>query len=100
MQMWTGRKPGGADIADHIALGDALALAHAFGESRQVSVPGGVLGLMAQHDCVAVAALAAGKFDYAVAGGLDARADGRTVVDAFMRAPRLQHRMEARIGVA
>src|SRR5262249_28161830 len=94
VQVRAGGKPRRADEADDIPLRDTRALANTLREPRQVPVPGRVMRLVAQDDQVAVATLAPGEFDDAVAGGLDARAGRGDVVYALVRAPLLQDRME------
>src|SRR4029078_8890856 len=62
----------------------------------QMAIPGRELGLVAQNHDVAVTALAPRNVDDAVRGCFHARAGGRAIVDAFVRAPHLQYRVKAR----
>src|SRR5262245_30232606 len=93
-------KTGRPDISDNVPLRDARTLAHVFRHCREMPVPRRVLRLMTEHDEIAVTALAAGDFNNAVSGRSYPRSRGRAVVDASVRAPFAQYRMEAGIGKA
>ena len=56
-----------------------------------MAIPGREFGLVAQDHDVAIAALTSRDIDDTVGGCFDARAGRRAVIDAFVRAPRLQH---------
>src|SRR5512146_1209500 len=96
--MRSASQAGHAHIADDLALPQTLPLAEATGKARQVAVYRGEVALMINHHHVAVAALFADEGDDAVAGDLDLGAHRRGVIDPFMRAPFVQHRMEARLA--
>src|SRR5690606_14888154 len=90
-----GGQAGGADVADHRALRDRLALAD-LAETRHVRVQRGVaLAVVEDHD-VAIAALLADELHLGVAGGHDRSAGGGGVVDALVHAHLAQHGVVAR----
>ena len=70
--------------------------ANAAREAGEVAVERRVFLLVAQDDDVAVAAVDAREVDDAVGGRFDAGAGRRAVVDACVRAPALEDRVEAR----
>src|SRR5262245_62891308 len=99
--MRAGGEARGADVADHLALGDARAPGDAGGEAREVAVPGRRLRLVAQdHEVAVAAAVTARELDHAVAGRLDPRAGGSAVVDPAVRPPGAEHRVKARAAEA
>ena len=79
------------------ALGDAFARADCLTESREVRIQRRIPVRMAQDDDIAVAALVADKSDMAVSGGSDSSAARSTVVNALVRTPGSEYRMEPRI---
>ena len=95
MQVRAGGQAGGADVADHGALADLLALLQ-LAEARHVRVQGGVAAAVVQDHHVAVAALGADELHPGVAGGHDRGAGAGGVVHALVHAHAAQHRMPAR----
>src|SRR5512140_2229568 len=87
-----------ADITDDLSLPNTLSLVDAAGKAGQVSVHSGKMSLVIDHHHVAVAALLADERNDTVAGDLDLGAYRSGVVHALMRAPFVQHRMEARFA--
>ena len=96
MKMRPGGDAGGADVADDVALDNPGTLANACGKARQVAIDRLVAALMPQDDHVAIAALATGKLDHGIAGGLDPGSGRRAIVDALVGADFLEHGVEAR----
>ncbi len=80
MQVRTGRAPGRADIANHVALVDLLAFADV--ECRKVAVAGFHVAAVLELDEVAVAAEALGHLHISVGGRVDRRAGRHRDVDA------------------
>src|SRR5262249_1567918 len=91
-----GRKAGGADIADHLALADALSDLDALRIRGHVAVGGLIAVRMLDADVLAVTAFPAGEIDRAVAGGEDRRAVAGRPVDAGVHAREAEDRMPAR----
>src|SRR5690606_18968464 len=95
VQVRAGGQAGGADIADHRALGHVLALAD-LAEARHVRVQRGVALAVVEDHHVAVATLLADELHPGVAGGHDRGAGAGGVVHALVHAHLAQHRVVAR----
>src|SRR3989475_7064168 len=94
------REPGGADVADHLALRDAPAGADARAEAREVVVHRLVARAVPERHRDAVAAGPARGADAAVRDRAHRRARRRAVVDGEVRAHAAEDRMRARPGEA
>ena len=90
-----GGHTGAADVSNHRALRDALALAN-IAETRHVAVQRGVAAAVVQHHRAAIAALPPDRLHARIAGRLDGRAGAGGVVHALVHAHAAQHRMPAR----
>src|SRR5262249_11146592 len=100
VQVRSRSEPGRPDKSDDLSLCDTCTLADALGKAREMAVPGRVLGLVTEDDQIAVTPLPSRELHDAVAGRLHTGACRRPVVYAPVRAPRLEHRMEARAAEA
>src|SRR5690606_2366751 len=86
---------GGAHVADHLALAHPLPGRDALGETGHVRVRGAVLVGMPDADVIAIAAVAPGDLDPAVARGVDRRPGRRGEVDALVHAVVAEDRVAA-----
>src|SRR5690606_11933220 len=86
---------GRADVADHLALADFSAFAHARRDAAHVGVGGAVFRPVLEDDLVAVAAAVAGEIDDTVGDRADRGAGRGGVVDALVRLPLARDRVHA-----
>src|SRR3546814_6726335 len=87
MEVRSRRQPGRADIADHLAGVDMRAGAHR--DSAHMAIARGDRARMFHPHEIAVPAVAAGKGDRAVGGGMDRRAVARADIDPVVH-PRIR----------
>ena len=95
MQVRAGGQAGCPHVGDDLPLLHVAADAQLLGVGRQVGVQRGVRAGMFEDDAVAITAVAADGKNTAVGGGAHRRAARRRVVDAAVRTPAFQDRMEA-----
>ena len=93
MQMRTRRGAGGSDIADDVALADPLAGAHTRSIAQHVRIGGLVIVGVLDADIIAIAAIAAGALDRAIARCIDWRAGRCGEISALVQARIARDRM-------
>src|SRR3546814_12130255 len=102
--MRAGRKPGRADIADHLAAADMLAALHR--DAAHMAIAGAKAAAVIELHIIAEAAGAAGHRHRAVGRGVDRRAIAAREIDAGVHARLAEKRMEPppiarrKIGIA
>ena len=95
VEVRTGGVAGGADVTDHVALGNGFAAARLAREAGQVEILGAETVAVFEEDVVAVRAVAPGDLDRPVPGGQHRRAHRGGVVDAAMRHGPFEQRVAA-----
>ena len=95
MQVRPGGQASHAYVADDLPLGDVRARSNTPCEAAHVSIQCLVLAPVLDNDGVAVTALAAGGNNPAVACRFDGRAGGSSIIDAFVGANAIEHRVQA-----
>src|SRR5690606_34885393 len=93
MEVRAGRKSGRADVADYLPAAHTAAVSHR--NAAHVRIAGGKTTAVRQLDVVAVAAVAPGVLDGAVAGRMDRRAIARLEVEPGMHPAIAEDRMAA-----
>jgi len=81
IQMRSRRKPGGAHVADYVALRDPGSPADSLPEPGEVAIDGLVIGSVAQDDRIAVPAFPTCELDHSIRYGPDRCAGGSGVIN-------------------